>query len=45
MSREQTSKKEQLSIFGELAKRCRTDHQKIEFFDISKEAFFTDSNE
>ncbi len=23
----------------------RTDHQKIEFFDSSKEAFFTDSNE
>ena len=45
MTREQTSKQEQISIFGEIAKGCRTDHQKIEFFDSSKEAFFTDSNE
>ncbi len=45
MSREETSKQEQISIFGEIAKGCRTDHQKIEFFDSSKEAFFTDSNE
>ena len=44
MSREQTSKQDQISIFGELAKGCRTDQQKIEFFDSSKEAFFTDSN-
>ena len=45
MSREQPSKQDQLSIFGKIAKGCRTDHQKIEFFDSSKEAFFTDSNE
>ena len=45
MSIEQTSKKDQISIFGEIAKGCRTDHQKIEFFDSTKEAFFTDSNE
>ena len=45
MTREQTSKLEQISIFGEIAKGCRTDHQKIEFFDSSKKAFLTDSNE
>ena len=45
MSRQQTSKQDQISIFGEIAKECKTDHQKIEFFDSSKEAFFTDSNE
>ena len=44
MSREQTSKQDQISIFGEIAKGCRTDHQKIEFFDSCKEAFFTDSS-
>ena len=42
MSREKTSKQDQISIFGEIAKGCRIDHQKIEFFDSSKEAFFTD---
>ena len=45
MTREQTSKQEQISIFGEIAKGCRTDNQKIEFFDSSKKAFFTNSNE
>ena len=45
MSREQSSKQEQISIFGEIAKECRTDNQKIEFLDSSKEAFFTDSND
>ena len=45
MTREETSKQEQISIFGEIAKGCRTDNQKIEFFDSSKEAFFTDSDE
>ena len=45
MSRKQISKQEKISIFGEKAKGCRTDQQKIEFFDSSKEAFFTDSNE
>ena len=43
MSIEQTSKKEQLSIFGEIAKGCRTDTQKIKFFDSSREAFLTDT--
>ena len=45
MARQQTSKQDQISIFGEIAKGGRTDHQKIEFFNSSKEAFFTDSNE
>ncbi len=45
ISREQTSKQDQISIFAEIAKGCRTDHQKIEFFDSSKETFFTDINE
>lgn len=45
MSTEQTRKEDQISIFGEIAKGCRMDHQKIKFFDSSKEAFFTDSNE
>ena len=39
MSSEQTSKKEKISIFGKIAKECRTDNKKIEFFDSSKEAF------
>ena len=39
MSRQQTSKQDQTRIFGEIAKGCRTDPQKIEFFDSSKEAF------
>ena len=39
MSRQQTSKQDQTSIFGEMAKGCRTDPQKIELFDSSKEAF------
>ena len=45
MSREQTTKQKQISIFGEIAKGCSTDLQKIEFFNSSMEAFFTDSNE
>tara|TARA_Y100001968_G_C19244148_1_gene660988 strand:+ start:38 stop:232 length:195 start_codon:yes stop_codon:yes gene_type:complete len=45
ISREQTSKQDQISIFGEIAKGCKKDHQKIEFFDSSKEGFFSDSNE
>ena len=45
MSREQTSKQDQISIVGEIAKGCKTDHQNIEFFDSCKEAFFTDSDE
>ena len=44
MSR-QTIKQDQIRFFGGIAKECRTDHQKIEFFDSSKEAFFIDSNE
>ena len=45
MSREQTRKQDQISIFGEIAKGCRTDQQKIEFFDSCQEAFFSNSNE
>ncbi len=45
MSREQTSKKEKISIFGEIANGYRTDDQKIKFFDTSNEAFFTDEIE
>ena len=45
MSREQRSKKDLIRIFGKIAKTCRTDHQKIAFFDSSKEAFFTNSEE
>ena len=45
MSREQTIKQDQIRIFGDKAKGCRTDYQKIEFFDSSKEAFFSDANE
>ncbi len=44
-SKEQTSKEEQIGIFGEIAKGHKTDHQKVEFFDSFKEAFFTDLNE
>ena len=44
MSREKTNTEEQIIIFGEKAKRCRTDQQKIKFFDSYKEAFFTDIN-
>ena len=39
MSREQTSKQDQISIFGEKARGCRTDPQKVEFFDSFKEVF------
>ena len=45
MSREKASRQDQLSIFGEKAKRCKTDRQKIEFFNSTKEAFFIHSNE
>ena len=45
MSREQTSKQEQISIFGNKAKGCRDGHQKIEFFDLCQEVLFTNSNE
>ena len=45
MSREGTSKQELISIFGNKAKGCNTDDQKIKFFDSNKEAFFTNSNE
>ena len=43
MSRGNASEKEHAEIFVEKAKVCRTDHQKIEFFDSNKEAFFIDS--
>ena len=45
MSRDSKSKQETIRYFGERAKACITDNQKIEFFDSSKEAFFYDSDE
>ena len=45
MSKNQTSQQENKSNFGEMAKKCKTDEQKIAFFDSSKRAFFTESNE
>ena len=44
MSREKPISQEQITFFGEKAKGCRSDRQKIEFFDSSKEAFFINSN-
>ena len=44
MSKEKKTNQEQINIFGNNAKRCISDIQKIEFYDSSKEAFFTDSN-
>ena len=43
MSKKKLSKQEQIIFFGEIAKRCTTDDQKIEFFDSYRDAFFTDS--
>ena len=45
ISRDNASKRKQINIWGEKAKGCRTDHQKIEFFDSSQEAFFIVSEE
>ena len=45
MLRENSSKQEQIIIYGEKAKRCKSDQQKIEFFDSYKAAFFIDSKE
>ena len=45
MPTEKKNKQERIRILGERARGCITDHQKIEFFDSFKEAFFTDSNE
>ena len=45
MSREKTNKQKQISILGEIAKKCKTDDQKIDFFNSYKEAFFIDSKE
>tara|TARA_B100001250_G_C19470240_1_gene644176 strand:+ start:81 stop:293 length:213 start_codon:yes stop_codon:yes gene_type:complete len=45
MSTETAKKQEQISILAKEAKGCRTDQQKIEFFDSSQEAFFTGSIE
>jgi len=44
MSREQTSKQEQIGIFGNKAKGCRTDHQKLNFSIHAEKAFFIDSD-
>ena len=45
MSKEQEVKKNQISKFGEIAKECKSDLQKIEFVDSFKEAFFIYSDE
>ena len=45
MSREKTNKQKQISFLGEIAKKCKTDNQKIDFFNSHKEAFFIDSKE
>ena len=39
MPRDEASKRKQINIWGEKAKGCRTDPQKIEFFESSQEAF------
>ena len=44
MTSKNTTQKEQKNIFVEKAKSCKTDQQKIEFFNSSMEAFFIDSN-
>ena len=41
---DRASNQEQITFFGEKAKFCKTDHQKIEFFDSCQEAFLFDSN-
>ena len=43
MSIEKAKRHEKIRFFAEKAKGCITDHQKIEFFDSTREAFFTDS--
>ena len=45
MSREESSKQELILLFRERAKRCKTDNEKIEFFNTSQQAFFIDSTE
>ncbi len=45
MYRDKLNKHSQICNFGEKAKECRTDRQKIEFFDSSQEAFFIDMND
>ena len=45
MSRGKTIRQEQIIFFREEAKRCRADHQKIEFFNSFQEAFFIDSRD
>ena len=39
MTRKKAIKKEKISIWREKAEGCRTDHQKIEFFDLSEDKF------
>ena len=44
MSTEKSNQlQQQIISFGEKAKVCRTDNQKVKFFDSSKEAFFIHS--
>tara|TARA_B100000700_G_scaffold177311_1_gene196000 strand:- start:1884 stop:2222 length:339 start_codon:yes stop_codon:yes gene_type:complete len=45
MSSKKATQQDKILTFGQEFKRCRTDQQKIEFFDSNKELFFTDSNE
>ena len=45
MSKEKLSKEKLISMFGEKAKKCKSDDQKVAFFDSHRGAFFIDSNE
>ena len=44
MSYKRTTKTIKTNQFEHIAKGCKTDHQKVQFFDYYKEAFFPDSN-
>ena len=45
MPRDKFNEQSQISIFGKKAKECRTDQEKIEFFDLYREAFFINSTD
>ncbi len=45
MSTKISSKQSKVSFYGEKAKGCSTDSQKIDFFDSFQDAFFTESPE
>ncbi len=40
MPKEELNKQRQINIVGEKASKCRTDQEKIEFFNSCQEAFF-----